>query len=148
MKRYLDDFTRYGQDPSQSHLMYDYFDVDLEFIPYIGTLSPIRGRDKFIEMETSHPSTHEILEPVELVVDEKRLIAAVVISAKLADMATGKVLVEKNYFPLYQMVLDKDNKIKITKILFFEEVLKPGSLDVSDVLGRDVVKNLFAKSDS
>jgi hypothetical protein len=43
------------------------------------------------------------------------------------------------------MILDKDNKLKINKILFFEEVLKPGSLDVGDVIGRDAVKNLFAK---
>ncbi len=144
MRKYCVAFTKYGQDLQHAKRMEDYLVKDLEFIPYIGALAPIRGRDKFIEMETSHPSSHEILEPEEIIVDEKRLIAVVLIHMKLEDKATGKILLEKRYFPLYQLIIDEKNSLKIKKILFFEEVLAPGSLDMADLLSRDNVKNLFS----
>ena len=69
-------------------------------------------------------------------IDERRKVVVALLKAELADRATGEVLVTKRYHVLYQLVTE-DSLIKIKKVLFFEEILPPGTLDMGDVFRKD-----------
>ena len=137
MKDYFDTFNAYGQDPRTIHRLDDYFAPDLEFTPYVAGIIHTSGRDEFLRVLLSHPSGYEKLAPEEIVVDERRKVAVVLIKAEISDSRTQEVLVTKRYFVLYPLVLDENNAIKIKKIQLFWEVLPAGALEISDVFARD-----------
>ncbi len=137
MKGYFADFFTRAQDPRTAGQMEDYLAPDLEFIPYIAGNARISGRDEFLSLMSAHPSSIEKLTPEDIMVDEARRIAVVLIKTEIIDSATGEILVTKRYHVVYQLMLDEKKTIKIKKILFFEEILPPGTLDVGDVLRKD-----------
>lgn len=138
MKDYFETFNKYGQDPKTIHRLNDFYAPDVEFNPYVAGIGHSTGRDDFYQILLSHPSGYEKLTPEEIVIDEKRRIAVVLIKAEISDSKTGEVLVTKRYFVLYPLVLDENNTIKIKKIQLFWEVLPPGALEISDVFARDL----------
>jgi hypothetical protein len=144
MENYFKDFAEYGQNTETAHRMDDYLVPDLEFIPYIAGNAPISGRDQFLRLMSAHPSSLERLVPEDIMVDVRRQVAVVLLKTEIIDKKTGEVLVTKMYHPLYQLRLDENDTIKIQKILFFEEILPLGTLDVGDVLKKDAgMKGLF-----
>jgi hypothetical protein len=146
MQDYFRDFILYSPSPETTYQMYDYFAPDLEFIPYVAGNRRISGRDDFLRLLSSHPSSLEKLTPEDIMIDERRRIAVVLIKAEICDSATGEVLVAKHYLVSYQLTLDENNTIKIKKILFFEEILPPGKLDIADVFGKDPgMRKLFSE---
>jgi len=145
MKGYFADFSTRAQDPKTASQMEDYLAPDLEFVPYIAGNARISGRDEFLSLMSSHPSSIERLTPEDIMADEARRIAVVLIKTEIIDNATGEILVTKRYHVIYQLMLDENKTIKIRKILFFEEILPPGTLDVGDVLRKDLgMANLFS----
>lgn len=137
MKDYFETFNKYGQDPKTIHRLDDFYAPDVEFTPYVAGIGHSTGREDFYQILLSHPSGYEKLTPEEIVIDEKRRIAVVLIKAEISDSKTGEVLVTKRYFVLYPLVLDENNTIKIKKIQLFWEVLPHGALEISDVFARD-----------
>ncbi len=137
MKDYFETFNTYGQDPKTINRLDEYYAPDIEFIPYVAGVGHSTGRDEFYRILLSHPSGYEKLTPEEIVVDERRRIAVVLIKAEISDSQTGEVLVTKRYFVLYPLVLDENNKIKMKKIQLFWEVLPPGAMEIDDVFARD-----------
>ncbi len=137
MKDYFETFNTYGQDPKTINRLDDYYAPDIEFIPYVAGVGHCTGRDEFYRILLSHPSGYEKLTPEEIVVDERRRIAVVLIKAEISDSQTGEVLVTKRYFVLYPLVLDENNNIKMKKIQLFWEVLPPGAMEIDDVFARD-----------
>lgn len=120
-----------------SHRMHDYFVPEFEFIAYIAGYAPISGREQFLRRMATHPSSYEMLIPEDIMIDVKRKIAVALIKADVSDTATGKLLVTKRYQAIYQLVPDQNSAIKIRKVLFFEEVLPRGALDLNQVFGKD-----------
>ena len=51
--------------------------------------------------------------------------ATALLHVALYESKTDKVLLRKHYLPRYQLVLDRDNTIKISRILFFWEATPP-----------------------
>jgi hypothetical protein len=146
MQNYFKDFIRYSPRPETTYRMHDYFAPDLEFVPYVAGNRCITGRDDFLRLLSSHPSSLEKLTPEDIMVDEKCRTAVVLIKAEICDSDTGEVLVNKHYLVSYQLTLDEKDTIKIKKILFFEEILPPGKLDIADVFGRDpAMRSLFSE---
>jgi hypothetical protein len=138
MKNYCRDFVAYAQNAETTHRMNAYLAPDVEFVPFTAeALAPVKGRDTFMHIMTTHPSVKESIEPEDIIVDEKRKIAVLLLMAKLIDTKTDEVLASKHYFPLYQLVVDENNTLKIQKILFWEEVLPKGSVDFGDIFRRD-----------
>jgi hypothetical protein len=137
MKDYFETFNKYGQNPKTIHRLDDYYAPDVEFNPYVAGIGHSTGRDEFYRILLSHPSGYEKLTPEEIVVDERRRIAVVLIKAEISDSKTGEMLVTKRYFVLYPLVLDENESIKMKKIQLFWEVLPPGALEISDVFARD-----------
>jgi hypothetical protein len=145
MKDYFETFSTCAQNPKTARQMEDYLTPDLEFVPYIAGNARISGRDEFLRLMSAHPSSIERLTPEDIMVDEKRRIAVVLIKTEIIDSATGKILVTKRYHVVYKLILDRNKTLKIRKILFFEEILPPGTLDVGDVLRKDAgMANLFS----
>ena len=137
IKDYFETFNKYGQDLKTIHRLDDYYAPDVEFTPYVAGIGHCTGRDEFYRILLSHPSGYEKLTPEEIVVDERRRIAVVLIKAEISDSKTREILVTKRYFVLYPLVLDENDSIKITKIQLFWEVLPPGALEISDVFAKD-----------
>jgi len=141
LKGYFEIFNKYGQNPKTNYRMNDYFHPDLEFVEYSEGVPPILGRERLLAEVSEHTSSHEKLIPEEIVVDERRGVAVVLIKTEITDAITGELLVAKSYLVHYQLVLDQSNTIKIKRILLFEEQLTPGKLDVGDVFMRDRKKH-------
>jgi hypothetical protein len=137
IKDYFETFNNYGQSPKTIHRLDDYYAPDLEFIPYVAGIGHTSGRDEFYRVLLSHPSGYEKLTPEEIVVDEKRKMAVVLIKAEISDSKTGEILVTKRYFVLYPLAVDENGTMKIKKIQLFWEVLPPGALEIDDVFDRD-----------
>ena len=137
IKDYFNVFNKYGQNPEEIHRLDDYYAPDLEFTPYVAGIGHTTGRDDFYQVLLSHPSGKEQLTPEEIVVDERRGMAVVLIKAEISDSKTGEVLVTKRYFVLYPLVLDENATIKIKKIQLFWEVLPPDAMEIDDVFDRD-----------
>ena len=137
MKQYFRDYSDYAQNPGTVQRMYDYFTPDFEFTPFIAGNATISGRENFLRLMSSHPSSYESLTPDDIMIDIKRSVVVVLLRAELADSTTGEVLVAKSYHVLYQLVKDGSGGIRINKVLFFEEILPPGTLDMGDVFKKD-----------
>ncbi len=136
-QEYFEAFNKYGQSPDTVHKMDEYFAPDFEFQPYVATIEPVRGRDEWYKVITSHPSGYEKLTPEEIIIDERRMIFAARIKAEIIDSKTREVLITKRYFAGYPMEIDGNNKIKIKKLQFFWEVLAPGAMEIDNVFNRD-----------
>jgi len=130
MKEYFEVYSTYGQDSKTADRMNDYFAPDLRFIPYIAPIGGPEGgffsRDEFLNTAKSHSSWYEKLTPVDITVDEKRKVAAVIFGMEIINRKTGEVVVKKSAIAHYELVLDEDNTIKIKTIRFFWEVLPAG----------------------
>ncbi len=137
MQQYFRDYTDYAQNPQTTFRMYDYLTPDFDFTPYIAGNARITGRDNFLKLMSSHPSSHESLTPLDIMIDTKKKTVVVLLKAELKDRATREVLVNKCYHVLYRLILDENRTIKIKKVLFFEEILPPGTLDIGDVFKKD-----------
>jgi hypothetical protein len=109
--------------------MDDYYTQDVHFVPYIsafgGPENAISNRDDFYRTFTDHPSRYEQFEDHDIVVDERRMVAAALLKAVLFESKTDKVLLRKHYLVRYDLGLDDNDTLKIKKIHFFWEVVPP-----------------------
>jgi hypothetical protein len=143
MKIYFETYNKYAQNAETVDKMDDFFAPDLVFKSYIAGLGdggPVVSREVFKRILTAHPSSYEAFEPLDIVVDEKKMVAVALLDVDVIESATGKVVVEKHYLPRYQLVIDDNNTLKIKQIDFFWEVLAPGVPDVADFFGRNLDK--------
>lgn len=131
MEDYFKAYNDYAQNPATVNKMSGYFTPDVHFIPYISAFGgpengAVTSRDDFFHMFTGHPSVYEKFENIEdIVIDERRMVATALLHVALYESKTDKVLLRKHYLPRYQLVLDRDNTIKISRILFFWEATPP-----------------------
>jgi hypothetical protein len=129
MKEYFATYNDNAQDSATVHAMDKYFAPDLTFIPYMsvfgGPGNAIRSREDFYGMLTGHPGDYERFVVHDIFVDEKRMVSVAFLQATIFDSATDAVKVQKNYLPLYELILDGDGALKISTIRFFWEALPP-----------------------
>jgi hypothetical protein len=137
MRDYFETFNKYGQSPETVHRMDDYYAPYFEFTPYVAQIIKTKGREEFYKVLLSHPSGLENLTPEDIMIDEKRKVAVVLIRADISDSHTGELLVTKHYFARYPLVLDEHNSLKIEKLQMFWEVLPTGMMEIDDVFARD-----------
>jgi hypothetical protein len=129
MKEYFKAYNAYAQNPETVNRMSEYFTPDVRFVPYVsafgGPEKAVRNRDDFFCMFTGHPSVYETFKVEDIIVDERRMVAVALLKVSLFDSRTDEVLLKKHYLPRYQLVLDGNKKLKISKILFFWEAMPP-----------------------
>jgi|WetSurMetagenome_2_1015567.scaffolds.fasta_scaffold08487_3 hypothetical protein len=130
IKEYFDVYSKYGQEPKSADRMLKYFTPELRFIPYIAPIGGPEGgfksREEFINTAVAHTGWYEKLTPVEITIDERRKTVAVLFLIDVYDRKTGKVTVKRSAFSHYDLILDKNDTIKIKTIKFFWEVLPVG----------------------
>ena len=136
-KNYFETFNKYGQNPATIDKMDDYFHPDLKFQPYVADVAPAYSRQEFKDVLVSHPSGYEKLTPLDIVYDERKHVAVIMILAEISDSKTGELLVKKHYFVRYPLIIDDNNTVKIKELNFFWEVLPVGSMELNDVFARD-----------
>jgi hypothetical protein len=137
MKEYFRVYSTYGQDAKTVQRMNDYFAPDLRFIPYIAALGGPQGgfhsRDEFLSKAASHPSWYEKLTPEVITVDEKRKVVVVLFNINVINRKTGETATKKEAMSHYELVLDKNNTLKIKTIRFFWEIMPPGVPEFYDL---------------
>ncbi len=138
MKDYFDVYSVYGQDIETACKMNEYLEKDLKFVPYISSIKgSYNTREDLLKYTTAHPSCYEKLTPLDIVIDMKRMVAVALLNLEVIDQKTGKIMVSKKSLAEYHLIQD-DKCLKICKIVYFWEVLEPGSLEVADVFKRDL----------
>jgi hypothetical protein len=134
MKEYFAAYNAYAQNADTVNRMSDYFTPDVNFVPYVsdfgGPTHPVTNRDDFYRMFTGHPTVFEQFEVLDIMVDEKKMIAVALLDVTLFESGTNKVLLKKHYQPQYQLIVDETNALKIKKILFFWESM-PQEVDAA-----------------
>ena len=129
LRDYFAEYNASAQDAETVHRMDQYFAPDLTFIPYMyvfgGPENAIRSRQGFYDMLTGHPEDYERFVVHDVFVDEKRMVAVVFLQATIYDSATDAVKVQKDYLPLYELILDDEGALKISTIRFFWESSPP-----------------------
>ncbi len=129
MKDYFDAYNAYAQNPETVNRMSDYFTPDVHFVPYVsdfgGPEMAVTNRDDFYRMFTGHPTVYEKFDVDDIIVDERRMVAVALLKVALFDAKTDRVLLRKHYLPRYQLVLDDNNTLKISRIWFFWEAMPP-----------------------
>lgn len=138
MKQYFRDYSDYAQNPGTVQRMYDYFTPDFEFTPFIAGNATISGRENFLRLMSSHPSSYETITPEDIFIDVKRKVVVVLARTEVVDRKNGEVVVRKRYLPRYHLALDDNGNIKIKKLIFFWEVLPRGAPEVHEVFRRDL----------
>jgi hypothetical protein len=101
--------------------MEKYFTADLEFWPYNmpGTTAP-SSREQLL-MTMIHPGLHEELTPKEYVIDLKRMVVVVLFQLRFNDEPSGRVWPAKLASCHYHLTTDKNDNLKIKKIVYFTE---------------------------
>jgi len=129
MHEYFTEYNASAQSAETVHAMDKYFAPDLTFIPYMylfgGPQNPISNREDFYGMLTGHPEDYERFVVHEVFVDERRMVAVAFIQATIYETATDKLKVQKDYLPLYELMLDEEGSLKIKTIRFFWEAAPP-----------------------
>jgi len=129
MKEYFATYNDSAQNAETVHAMDKYFAPDLEFIPYMylfgGPSNAIKTREAFYGMLTGHPEDYESFVVHDVFVDEKRMVAVAFLQATIYDTATDRVKVQKDYLPLYELIVDGEGALKIKTIRFFWEASPP-----------------------
>ena len=118
---YYDDFNRSAGPLKTVPNMEKYFTADLEFWPYnmAGTTEP--GSREQLLMTMIHPGLHEELTPKEYIIDLKRMVNVVLFQLQFNDEPSWKVWPAKLASCHYHLVTDKDDNLKIKKIVYFTE---------------------------
>jgi hypothetical protein len=129
MNDYFAEYNSSAQNAETAHAMDAYFAADLRFMPYMSVFGgPEAGhtnREDFYRMLTSHPDDYEKFEVLDIFVDEERLVAVAFLIARIFSTETDELLVQKHYLPLYELLIDDDDKLKIKTIRFFWEASPP-----------------------
>lgn len=129
MKNYFAEYNVSAQDAKTVRAMDTYFAPDLVFIPYVhifgGPDNPFTSREDFYKMLTGHPEDYEKFVVHDIFVDENRMVAVAFIQATIYDTATDKVKIQKDYLPLYELIVDEAGTLKIKTIRFFWQAMPP-----------------------
>jgi len=129
MREYFETYNLYAQYEDTVHEMDKYFAPDLRFKPYMhlfgGPEAGHTSRDSFYAMLTGHPQDYEQFEVLDIFVDVKRLVSVAFLKATVYDANTDLPLIQKYYLPLYELMVDENDTLKIKTIRFFWEASPP-----------------------
>ena len=129
MRDYFATYNLYAQDAATVHRMDEYFTPDLHFMPYMyvfgGPEHPVEGTEAFYAMLTGHPDDYEQFEVLDVFVDAERLVAVAFLKVRIHASADDRLLVEKHYLPLYELIIDGEGRLKILTVRFFWEASPP-----------------------
>lgn len=130
---YFAEFNRCNGDPKKVPNMEKYFAPDLQFISYILDVKRPDDREGLLKTMV-HPGLLEELTPEEIIIDEKRKAAAVILKVQFKDERTGTLFPAKHNCAIYQLAEDKSGGPKIRRISYFTEHRSPDEPDLKNLM--------------
>jgi hypothetical protein len=116
MEEYFPAYSQYAQLPATQHLMDKFYAPELSFDDDV-----VKSREEWYERCLAHPAIQDRLSVEHLFVDEKQKEAGALLKTQAVDRATGNVLLELRMNVLYNLKIEDNNNIKITKVRVFLE---------------------------
>lgn len=116
MKQYFTAYSEYGQVAETHRIMDKFYAPDLCFDEGVVT-----SREQWYERCLAHPTVQDKLTLEHLFVDEKQKEVGALLRTQAIVRATGEVLVELKMNVLYNLEIDQNKDIKITKVKVFPE---------------------------
>jgi hypothetical protein len=116
MEDYFTAYSEYGQVAETHHIMDKFYAPDLVFDEGVVT-----SREQWYERCLAHPNVQDKLTLEHLYIDEKQKEVGALLRTQAIVRATGEVLVELKMNVLYNLKIDQNKDIKITKVKVFPE---------------------------
>jgi hypothetical protein len=116
MEEYFPAYSQYCQDSETQHFMDKFYAPELSFDENI-----VSSRTQWYEMCLSHPAVQDKLTLEHLFVDEQQKEVGALLKTQAIDRATGEVLLELKMNVLYNLRIDRNREIRITKVRVFLE---------------------------
>ena len=116
MEEYFPAYSQYAQLSETQHLMDKFYAPELSFDDDV-----VKSREEWYERCLSHPAIQDKLCVEHLFVDEKQKEVGALLKTQAVDRATGDVLLELRMNVLYNLTIDDEKDIKITKVRVFLE---------------------------
>jgi hypothetical protein len=116
MEDYFPAYSQYGQTAETQHVMDKFYDKDLSFDDGLVT-----SRDQWYKRCLAHPAVQDKLTIEHMLVDESQKEVGALLKTQAIDRISGAVLVELKLNVIYNLKIDNDKDIKITKVRVFLE---------------------------
>ncbi len=116
MEEYFPAYSQYSQVLETQHLMDEFYAADLSFDDGV-----VSSRAQWYERCLAHPAIQDKLSLEHLFVDEKQTEASALLKTQAIERATGEVLLELRMNVLYNLKIEENRDIKITKVRVFLE---------------------------
>jgi hypothetical protein len=133
LEEYFKSFNRSNGDPTKVPDMEKYFTPDLQFISYILDVKRPDTREGLLNTMI-HPGLYEELVPEDIIIDEKRKAAAVILRVQFSEESSGTVFPAKHNCAHYEFVHEKNGEPKIRKITYFTEPRPPDEPDMKSLM--------------
>jgi hypothetical protein len=116
MKEYFPAYSDYAQVKETHHIMDKFYTPDLRFDD--GTVT---SREQWYESCLKHPAVQDKLTVEHLFVDDRQKEVFASLKTQAIDRVSGEILLELKMNALYNLKIDKNNDIKITRVKIFLE---------------------------
>ena len=116
MEEYFPAYSQYAQIPETQYLMDKFYAPELSFDDDV-----VRSREEWYVRCLAHPAIQDKLTVEHLFVDERQKEVGALLKTQAVDRATGDVLLELRMNVLYNLKIDANQDIKITKVGVFLE---------------------------
>ncbi len=116
MEEYFPAYSQFAQRSETQHLMDKFYAPELSFDD-----GAVKSREEWYGRCLAHPAIQDKLTVEHLFVDENQKEAGALLKTQAVDRATGNVLLELRMSVLYNLKIDEDKSIKITKVRVFLE---------------------------
>ena len=115
MKEYIKAYSEYGQ-VAETHSVMDKF-----YAPELSFDDMVTSREQWYEACLSHTDIQDKLTVEHLFIDEKQNEVGALLTARAIQRSTGKILLEIKMNTLYNLKVDENGELKITKARVFLE---------------------------
>lgn len=122
MKEYFPAYNEYAQAADTQHIMDKFYVPGLSFDDGM-----VSSREQWYKRCLAHPAVQDKLTVDHLFIDEEKNEVVALLKTQAIDRATGKMLLELSMSVLYNLMIDQNKKIKITKVKIFLET-DPGKV--------------------
>ncbi len=116
MEEYFPAYSQYAQLSETQHLMDKFYAPELSFDDDV-----VKSREEWYTRCLAHPAIQDKLTVEHLFVDEKQTEVGALLKTQAVDRASGDVLLELRMNVLYNLKIDDNKDIKITKVRVFLE---------------------------
>jgi hypothetical protein len=132
MEAYFPAYSQYGQNDETHRIMDKYYAPDLTFDDGVVT-----NREQWYQRCLAHPSVQDKLTVEHLFIDEKQKEVGALLKTQAIRRATGEVLLELKMNVVYNLKIDENQSLKISKVRVFLESDPAKAAKLFQIYARD-----------